>query len=158
MKWLYALVVFLVLLSWCCNASDKLQTIYVSTVYDGDTFYDEKGKPYRVADIDCPEIGQLYGEQAKRFTDSLIGHKIVEIKILGKDPFCRTICRVYIGSIDLGTQLVRNGYAWVYRKYASDYMYGLYVFAKRRQIGMWARKDNDPPFAYRGRIKNSMHR
>jgi micrococcal nuclease len=152
MKWIFTMIVILILLSWCCNSckAQKSTIIYVSYVHDGDTFYDNYGRPYRISEIDCPELGQPYGEEAKRFTDSLINHKYIKVWILGTDVYCRTVCKVAINkTIDLGKLLVSSGYAWVYRRYSSENMWAVYVFAKRKKRGMWASKDNYPPFKYR---------
>ncbi len=146
------IILIMAMLFTCCNTQAQNKMVYVQYVHDGDTFKDDKGKSYRIAEIDCPEIGQPYGEEAKVFTNSLINHKYILVKILGYDEYCRAVCRVYLdNNIDLGKLIVSNGYAWVYRRYASQHMYMIYVFAKRKHKGLWASYSPEPPFKYRNK-------
>jgi len=41
----------------------------------------------RLASIDTPEKKQAYGQQAKKFTASLIGNRMVEVKPITKDRY-----------------------------------------------------------------------
>jgi len=150
MKIIFIMILLLVLFNWHCNAQSKdIKTIYVEKVRDGDTFYDEYGKSYRLSEIDCPEKDQEYGENAKMFTDSIINHKTVRIQVIGYDQYCRCVCKVILdNNIDLSRLIVSNGYAWVYRKYASEHTWMIYVFAKRKHKGLWAGNPY-PPFLWR---------
>jgi len=41
--------------------------------------------------------------------------------------------------MDINAELVRNGYAWVYRRYAKDKtLYKLETEARENQLGLWA--------------------
>ena len=56
----------------------------------------------------------------------------------GKGRYGRTVERVYIGSIDVNAEMVRQGAAWVYRQYALDRsLFALEDQAKAAKRGLW---------------------
>ena len=70
----------------------------VVAVKDGDTIevlHLLKAERIRLADIDCPEMGQPFGNRAKQFTGSLVFGKEVLIKSTGKDRYGRTVERFF---------------------------------------------------------------
>jgi endonuclease YncB( thermonuclease family) len=71
----------------------------------------------RLGGIDTPEKGQDFGNKAKRFTSGRVLKKHVRVKDVGTDRYGRTIGMVYYDGGCLNEDLVRSGYAWVYRKY-----------------------------------------
>ncbi len=50
-----------------------------------------------------------------------------------KDRYKRIVDRVYVGNLDVNAKLVKQGYAWVYRRYAKDQE--LYRLEKEAQEG-----------------------
>ena len=69
----------------------------VIAVHDGDTVSIRTSKTtlrVRLADIDCPEIGQPRGSQAKDFTSKLVFGHDVSIETRGLDQYNRVIGRV----------------------------------------------------------------
>src|SRR3954468_19885613 len=92
-------------------------------ITDGDTLtvlMDRKQIKVRLAEIDTPESGQPYGSRAQQALSSLSFGKPVRVVEQGTDRYGRTIGRVYVGSVDVNAALVRQGAAWVYRKYSHD--------------------------------------
>lgn len=65
-------------------------------VIDGDTFR-YKGKLIRLAFLDCPELFQPYGMEAKIFTEKMIKDKDLRILNIGLDMYYRDVCNVYVG-------------------------------------------------------------
>ena len=119
----------------------------VNAVHDGDTFYTSSGA-IRVYGVDCPEIGQPYAQEARRFTDSLVYHKTVRIRVVDTS-YGRKVCKVYINGQDLSALLVQHGLAWAYKKYAPPGLYQLEQTARKNHIGLWAQTSPQPPFIYR---------
>ena len=100
-------------------------TAQVVGVTDGDTikvFHDGIITKIRLANIDCPEHNQDFGQKAKQFTSDYVFNKTVVIDGKSIDRYHRTIGEVspLDKSVDLNHALVANGLAWVYRQYCHD--------------------------------------
>ncbi|NUL82946.1 MAG: thermonuclease family protein [Armatimonadetes bacterium] len=124
-------------------------------VTDGDTIGVMRGgkeEKVRLHGIDCPEMGQAYGSNAKAFTSELAFGKTVEVRERGKDGYGRTIGDVVLpdGRL-LNHQLVEEGLAWWYRKYApgDKRLEELERGARESRTGLWADADPTPPWDYR---------
>ncbi len=69
------------------------------------------------------------------------------------DRYRRIVGRVYVGGLggeDVNAEMVRQGYAWVYRKYAKDpELYRLEKEAREAKRGLWAFSDPVPPWEWR---------
>jgi endonuclease YncB( thermonuclease family) len=62
--------------------------------------------------LDCPEIGQPFGDQARKFTDDHCFKKTLRLDEKGKDKRGRTIAVVYLADgTNLNDELVRQGLA-----------------------------------------------
>ena len=92
-------------------------------VVDGDTIdvmHNGKAERIRLYGIDCPEKNQPYGKKAKWFTSTLAFRKVVTVIVRDRDRYGRTIGKVILPTgMSLNRELVRAGYAWWYRKYAT---------------------------------------
>ena len=57
---------------------------------------------------------------------------------------------MYVGDLDINAELVRQGYAWVYRTYAKRQMlYEIEREARGAQRGLWADGNPVPPWEWR---------
>ncbi len=66
----------------------------------------------------------------------------------------RTIGRVYQGDVDVSAEQVKQGMAWVYRKYSKDrILLPLEDEAKKQRLGLWADNDPVPPWKWRHKQK-----
>ncbi len=75
----------------------------------------------RLAGIDAPESGQDFGTRAKQAASELAFGKIVTVSERDKDRYGRTVAEVWLpDGKSLNREMVRNGMAWWYRKYAAD--------------------------------------
>lgn len=147
---IYFIMKLLLVFSFILISCQNKQTVKVSRVYDGDTFYTTDDKIVRLAEIDCPEIGQEYGEEAKKFVSNLITDSVVSLLYKGEDIYGREVCEVYIKGVWLNKLLVDSGYAWAYKKYSS--LYTNQLIAKNNRIGLW-KYSYTPPFIYRKQHK-----
>jgi hypothetical protein len=67
-----------------------------------------------------------------------------------QDRYGRVVGRVYVEGLDVNADMVRQGHAWVYRKYATDpELYRLEREAKQQRRGLWASDGNIPPWQWR---------
>jgi endonuclease YncB( thermonuclease family) len=98
----------------------KVITGKVIAVKDGDSIVvlrDNEQITIRLLDIDCPELAQAFGRQAKNQTSDLCFGKSVTVKANSKDRYDRTLAHVILpGGKELNRELVKSGLAWWYRR------------------------------------------
>ena len=124
-------------------------------VIDGDTIH-LNGEKIRFSGIDTPELKQtcikdkakiFCGITAREMLINTIGNNIVKCIREGKDRYKRTLAECYVNEISLSSYLVRNGYAFAYRKYSKKFISDE-DYAKTNKLGMWSMKF-DYPWDYR---------
>lgn len=128
----------------------------VVNVADGDTItvlHDGTEEKVRLYGVDTPEKKQDYGQQAKKFTAGLVAGRVVEVDAIDTDRYGRTVGLVSIDGKILNEELLRNGYAWQYKKYCqksfcSDWL-ALEQAASRSQRGLFADPYATPPWEWR---------
>ena len=114
-------------------------------VTDGDTIRigDER---IRFSGIDAPEIKQtcIYqeiefkcGEFSKNLLIKKISNQQVNCIRESKDQYGRTLAECFVGKESLSSYLVREGYAFAYRKY-SDKFIADEKYAQSKGNGMWS--------------------
>ncbi len=129
----------------------------VTKVADGDTFtlIDSYGKisKIRLYGIDCPELNQPFGKDAKRFTTGLILNQTVFIEKISKDRNGRVVAKVYYNNRQsLNEELLRKGMAWHFTKYDKSSSYAaLERQAKASKVGLWAFASPMAPWDWRRR-------
>jgi len=98
-------------------------TAPVVSVLDGDTIevlHNQHPERIRLNGIDCPEKGQAFGNNAKHATSELVFGKDVTLQTHGLDKYHRTIADVLLSDgTNVNHMLVKDGWCWWYRKYAS---------------------------------------
>ena len=129
----------------------------VVSVLDGDTIdilHNKRAKRIRLNGVDAPEKGQAFGQKAKQFVSEQAFGKEVTVKTFGLDKYGRTIGDVFLpdGHM-LNEELVREGLAWWYRKYAPDNikLEKLEAEAREAKRNLWNHKKPVPPWVYRHR-------
>ena len=104
----------------------------------------------RLIEIDAPEKAQAFGNKSKQALAALVFGKDVEIEEHGKDKYKRTLGRVVVNGVDANAEMVRQGYAWVYRKYSkTPELLRIEAQAKEAKRGLWADADPIPPWEWR---------
>jgi len=126
----------------------------VISVADGDTItvIDDKEQQYRVrlSCIDTPEKSQEFGDEPKEALIDLVEGKRVSIKYAEKDQYGRIIGDVKVDDTDVNLEQVKNGMAWVYRRYCKDCdFYDAEKSARDKNLGLWAMDNPTPPWEYR---------
>ena len=116
-------------------------------IKDGDTFealYNDRPFVIRLEHIDCPEKKQPFGKNAKQFASGLCFGKIVTVNNSGKyDRYKRLIAEIYFNEICINKELVKNGFAWHFKKYSTNSEYDeLEQTARQNKVGLWV--DNTP--------------
>ncbi|MDY2588198.1 thermonuclease family protein [Winogradskyella aquimaris] len=130
----------------------------VVAITDGDTFklltHDSTLIRVRVANIDCPERKQPFSKKAKQFTSDAIFNKQVELKVLKKDRYGRSIAYVFYDNKNLSEELLKAGLAWHYVKYSDDKtLQNLEDKARKEKVGLWIEADAIAPWDWRSSRK-----
>jgi len=125
----------------------------VVKVADGDTITvlrDREQIKIRLAGIDAPEKAQPFGNVARQSMSEMLFGREVRVVEQGRDRYGRTIGRVYQGDVDVSAVQIKQGMAWVYRKYSKEAaLYQLEDEAKQHRLGLWADTEPTPPWAWR---------
>ena len=129
------------------------QNVSSNTVHviDGDTIK-IGNKKIRFSGIDAPELNQdcfknekkiLCGVLAKKALLKKIGNKVPRCVVEGKDIYKRILAECFINEKSLSKFLVRNGYAFAYRKYSKKFIQDE-EFARKNKLGLWSMKFDYP--------------
>ncbi|WP_306030062.1 thermonuclease family protein [Stappia sp. MMSF_3263] len=130
-------------------------------VIDGDTI-ELNRITYRLHGIDAPEVGQSC--KTARGTNWACGKAAVEVMedlVLGASVACeareddgygRTLAVCYADGTDINAEMVRQGYAWAFRRYAMDYA-ALEDQTRAARLGVWAAQ-SQAPWDYRAQKWN----
>jgi micrococcal nuclease len=139
-----ALSVLMVLLAWPSGSQAQEPPVLdgvVVGVTDGDTVdvrLDSGMARIRLHAIDAPERGQAHGQAAKEALSRLVFGKAVQVDPFEQDRYDRLVARLWLGDLDVNAEMIKLGYAWVYRRYADDPAYCAYEKAARDlRRGVW---------------------
>jgi endonuclease YncB( thermonuclease family) len=140
------------------NKNEQAVSCACVGISDGDTITvitdNKKEYKIRLAHIDCPEKGQPFGNNAKKFTSDFCFGKRITVQHQGKrDRNGRVIGIVFNeAGQELNRALVEAGLAWHYKKYSDDDSYdALERQAREAKRGLWADEDPMPPWEWRKR-------
>ena len=124
---------------------------YEIKIIDGDTI-NLNNEKIRFTGIDTPELKQtcnknneiIYcGIQARQLLINKIGKNKVKCVREGKDQYKRTLAECFVNDLSLSKFLVREGYAFAYRKYSKKFIEDE-NFAKNNNMGIWSMKFEYP--------------
>ena len=135
----------------------------VLSVHDGDSITarrvgPQQQKPHkvRVYGIDCPELGQPFGEEARALTAQMLKDKTVEIVPAQKGKsYRREVGGIVLVQDMLVIQdaLVSAGLAWVDDRFCKLPVCELWRLhqreAKAARRGLWADESSVPPWTWR---------
>ncbi len=129
-------------------------------IKDGDTVVvlDSLGNQttLRLAEVDCPESSQAFGNRAKQFTANEVGNKIITYKVDSKDRYGRSITKVFYDGKYLSKEIIKNGFGWHYKQYSiSKELAQIEISAKKNSLGLWKDKAPVPPWEFRKLKRNS---
>lgn len=123
----------------------------VVDAHDGDTVRLATGQRVRLWGIDCPELKQAYGRQARDHLRGLVLRRTVTLPTHGTDRYGRVLAVVVLDGRDVNADLLRAGLAWWYRKYspeAKDYA-AIEKAARNSRVGLWAQAIPLAPWDFR---------
>jgi len=127
----------------------------VVKVHDGDTvtvFAGGVERRVRLVGIDAPERGQPQGSAARRGLAARVGGRVVQVIERGTDSYGRTLGRVLVAGEDANAAQVRDGFAWVYRRFENDpALIAQEAEARAARRGLWRDPEPLPPWVWRER-------
>jgi len=131
---------------------EKMETVTVKYIIDGDTVILVNGDKVRYTSIDTPERGDCWYRQAKQMNQDLVSGKeiLLELDITNRDKYERLLRYIYVGEDVndkkqeikfVNMELVKAGLARV-KEYKPDleYLEELETaenYAKQNKIGLW---------------------
>ncbi len=146
-------------------ASTEEYTAKVGHIIDGDTVVvsvDGRQQRLRLEAIDCPEIGQHWGDTAKYGLIKLIGGRSIRFQSQSSDPYGRTLATIFVYDesqcewVDVNARMVLCGHAWVSRllcnhlpKDRQDELLRIQRWARGKKVGLWRDSNPIPPWKWR---------
>lgn len=157
MKKIKLFIIFLLITTLTLAKTITGQVLYVS---DGDTLtmsVDGSKEKVRFYGVDAPEKSQNYGLEAKEFVLERVQGKVIQVRVVDKDRYGRTIGKIYYDDhIYLNEEVVKNGLAWWYEYYARGDrdLRGAERYARDKKLGLWQEENAIAPWEWRrGRRK-----
>jgi micrococcal nuclease len=129
-------------------------TATVVNVTDGDTLTakrEEKTQVVHLKGVDCPELRQAYGRQARQLASEWAWNHEVEVKEEepARDGGVSAVVTLPDGR-NLNHEMVRSGLCWWERQYTKDDSLPLLeAEAHAAQRGLWVQRDPIPPWEWR---------
>ena len=118
----------------------------VVAISDGDTLTcltnAKQQLKVRLHAIDAPEKQQAFGQQAKKHLSDLVYNQTVTLNITDTDRYGRTVADITLGSLNVNRQMVKDGYAWAYRRYGGTRYAQEEKAARQAKLGLW--RDEHP--------------
>ena len=126
----------------------------VVSVADGDTItiIGDGNAQYkiRLSAIDAPEKSQAFGQKSKQQLSNYVFGKDVTVTWKSKDKYGRVLGTVFVGGKDINLQMVRDGYAWHYKRFDKSPAYAAAEQdARENRRGLWIDPNPIPPEQFR---------
>jgi micrococcal nuclease len=153
MKWRFLIGIVMLLVTAYPTASRADVLARVVTVHEGDrltVYYDGRKETLFLKDVDCPDLKQPFGKQAKVATAAYVGNREVVIRALKRNKQGRTTAEVALqdGRI-VAHELIKEGLAWSRpetvegRKLAE-----VEELARAERKGIWSDPNPVPPWKW----------
>ena len=145
-----------------CDTTFCLDAVVVG-ISDGDTvtILDAERRQrikVRLTEIDTPERGQPWGTRVRQALADKVFRRDVRVASEGEDRYGRLLGRLYVGDRDINREMVREGHAWVYRRYSSDiWLLDDEEAVRETRQGLWSLPETDrvPPWEWRRGVRSS---
>lgn len=126
----------------------------VIKVSDGDTVnvltVEKETIRIRLLDIDAPEKKQAFGNKSRENLANYIAGENVKVEFKNKDRYGRVLGTIYLNDLNVNLQQIKDGFAWVYRKYSNKKEYLKHeMLARNNNLGLWSDKEPIEPWNFR---------
>lgn len=148
------LLLFILLLIAAPAAAAEEFVARVLTVHEGDRLtihYQGQRVTIYLRDVDCPELKQPYGKQAKHATAAYLANREVVVRDLKRDRQGRMTADILLpGGRRIVHELVKEGLAWVQPGASVDQaLKDMEELAKASGTGLWAEPNPVPPWKWK---------
>ena len=154
------LILFAFISLGCANTDETRSSVdeelygTVVKIVDGDTFdlltTENNTVRIRMNGIDCPERKQDFYQVAKDALATYIFKNKVQLITFGKDRYGRVLATVFSNGQNINLAMVRDGYAWHFKKYSSDSSLAKAENeAMEAKKGLWKMANPIAPWDYR---------
>lgn len=111
----------------------------------------------RLTEIDAPERRQPWGVRSSQALANKVFGQQVLVASSGEDRYGRLLARLHLGNRDINRELVREGHAWVYRRYATQNWLPDEAAARNAGRGLWSLHSSQttPPWEWRQRERQT---
>ena len=126
----------------------------VVTVHEGDRLtihHDGRSETIFLKDIDCPELKQPYGNQAKHALAAYVGNRDIVVRALTRDKQGRVTAEVLLqDGRNVGRELLKEGLAWWQRSRSGDRSLEIVEeLARASGKGLWSEPNPVPPWQWK---------
>ncbi len=141
-------------------ATDLIK-VKVSRVIDGNTIEvvtaEDDIITVKLKDVDSPELGQKFAEEARSFTKRKLQNREVYVRILGKDRWGNHVATVQLSkSKTLSHELLRQGLAWRDYRCNDESLAIIEENARASKEGLWEEESPTPPWVFRRKQTSTM--
>lgn len=158
MRWL-----LIFLMGSCMALAESIRGVVINVI-DGDTVTllektPDKKQTYRIrlVGIDTPERGQEGYEGARECLKKLVWGETVTVRYTGEDRYGRILGEVWYGKIFVNEELVREGWAWIYKNFSASRKLSSYESeARKARKGLWAAPNPVPPWEWKAMKRNGV--
>ena len=136
-------------LSWAADFVAR-----VVTVHEGDRVtirHKGRNETIYLKDIDCPDLKQPYGKEAKHATAAYVANRDVVVRGLTRDKKGRVSAEVVLhDGRNVGRELLKEGLAWWHQPLSSNASLEVVEqLAKASGKGLWADSNPVPPWKWK---------
>ncbi|MEO0438133.1 MAG: thermonuclease family protein [Pseudomonadota bacterium] len=125
------------------------------SVSDGDSVrlqlpgYDQT--KFRLSAVDAPELDQPYGEEARRCFKNILRSGELSAQVVKTDQYGRLVVNLFVDGDRVDVQLVQQGCAWWYQRYApnSNLLKRAQNSARESKKGLWKNTGAIEPESWR---------
>jgi micrococcal nuclease len=109
----------------------------------------------RLAGVACPEKGQPYAEEARRFTSKLALRTVVTVRVTDRDRAGHSAGEVTLmDGKSLNREVLRAGYGWWHQYTSKDgALREIEREARRQRRGLWRDSEPQPPWEFKRKKK-----
>jgi endonuclease YncB( thermonuclease family) len=132
----------------------------VVTVHEGDKLtilHGGRTEKIFLKDIDCPNLKQPYGKQAKRTTAAYVANRIVTVRGVQRNSKGQTTAEIVLeDGRNIGHELIKEGLAWARKDTAGGKQLAeVEQLIRAEHKGLWSDPNPVPPWKWRlkGKIK-----